>query len=294
LDIPLSLDKAKPSSIPNIRRVEIDPKDLKACEELRTQLRNVCISQPPGDRSGEELGEWIEMISASTVNIVRSNMKAPPKPNRHNRNGSSPEYLVLNRYLTVMINIRRHLTGQAGRHKWPSYHVQFGVRDEIDQLRSYAAGTIPDDDIGVRILSSTGLDPSHWLVVLPTVTTLNEQICLIRKAIHGRKRTEMRHRMETSYLNRERARREMKYRQFISALVGKQKTPFDMSKICKLDGEMECEPTKVHGILTEWFARWFAADRPVNETLHEDQRWADFLNDRTAFDTLLTTTSQPG
>jgi hypothetical protein len=86
----------------------------------------------------------------------------------------------------------------------------------------------------------------------------------------------------------------MKYRQFISALVGKQKTPFDMSKICKLDGEMECDPTKVHDILTEWFARWFAADRPVNETLHEDQRWADFLNDRTAFDTLLTTTSLPG
>jgi hypothetical protein len=99
--------------------------------------------------------------------------------------------------------------------------------------------------------------------------------------------------METVYLNRERARREMKYRQFISVLVGKQKTPFDMTKICKLDGEMECDPTKVHDILTEWFSRWFAADRPVSETLHEDQRWADFLNDRTAFDNLLSTTSLP-
>jgi hypothetical protein len=129
-----------------------------------------------------------------------------------------------------MINIRRHLTGQAGRHKWPSDYVPFGVRCEINQLLSFAAGTIPDDDIRHKIISSTGLYPSHWLVTLPTVTTLNTQICLIRKAIQRRKRTEMRLRMQTAYLNRERARREMKYRQFISTLVGKQRTPFDIPR----------------------------------------------------------------
>ena len=97
--------------------------------------------------------------------------------------------------------------------------------------------------------------------------------------------------MATTYRNREQALKERKYRQFISTLVGKKKIPFDMDRICNLDGEMECDPTKIHDILTEWFGRWFAADRPSEGTLHQDQLWADFLNDRSVFDELLAASS---
>lgn len=79
LDVPLSLDKSKPAAIPTIRRVEINPDDHLACEELRNQLRTLCAAQPPEDLSGEDLGQWIEMVCASTVNIVRAHIKPLPK-----------------------------------------------------------------------------------------------------------------------------------------------------------------------------------------------------------------------
>ena len=141
--------------------------DLLACEELRANLRITLLAQPPGDRAGEDLGEWIEMICASTVNIVRSHMKPLPKPNRHYSDGWSPEYLVLNRFLDTLINIRRHLTGQAGRYKWPSDYEHFGVREEIDKLRSFAAETLRNDEQRVRVLHTTGTAPTHWLVTPP-------------------------------------------------------------------------------------------------------------------------------
>ena len=114
---------------------------------------------------------------------------------------------------------------------------------------------LPDGDQRARVLLTTGVDPTHWLFTAPTITDLNTQICLLKKAVHGRKRMEKRWKMETTFLNREKARKERKYRLFISALVGKKKVPFDMSKICNLDGDMEADPEKVHDILTEWFAK---------------------------------------
>ena len=38
LDVPLSRDRVKSTPIPKIRRVEIDPKDVRACEELCSTL----------------------------------------------------------------------------------------------------------------------------------------------------------------------------------------------------------------------------------------------------------------
>ena len=151
----------------------------------------------------------------------------------------APEFVVLNKYLMTLFRIRRHLTGQKGRHKWPRAYVPIKVRIQIDQLRSFAAHQLPDGTKRTKLLHVTGLDPSHWLLNTPTVATINREVRLLLKAMHGRRRTDRRRMMATTYRNREQALKERKYRQFISALVGKQKIPFDMDRICNLDGEME-------------------------------------------------------
>jgi len=65
----------------------------------------------------------------------------------------------------------------------------------------------------------------------------------------------------------------------------------DMDKLVLLDGTNETDSMKIHDILTQWFGKWFALDRDQAGTLHEEQRWADFLNDRSIFDELLAGTA---
>ena len=144
LDVPLSLPSQKPSAIPKIRRVELDRKDTFTCEEYRAHLRALVLDQPPGDRRFEDLGEWVENLCASSVNIARSHMKATPKPSRTMRDGWSPTYKTLNIMLNTMIRIRQYLTGQARKAKWPEWYVQTGVRKQITQLLSSAVRELPD------------------------------------------------------------------------------------------------------------------------------------------------------
>ena len=90
----LSMPRVKPLAIRKIRRVELDRKDKFACDEFRAHLRILLYAQPAGDRSGEDLGEWIESICASSVNIVRAHMKPTPKASRRRHDGWTPTYHV--------------------------------------------------------------------------------------------------------------------------------------------------------------------------------------------------------
>ena len=131
LDVPLSLPPVKPPAIPKVRRVELDRKDLFTCEEYRAHLRILALDQPLTGRSGEDLGAWIEMICASSVNVARAHMKGSPKANKRMRNGWSSTYKVPNKMLNTMIRIRQDLTGQGNKKKWPDWYVHIGVRKQI-------------------------------------------------------------------------------------------------------------------------------------------------------------------
>ena len=88
------MPRTKMPVIRKIRRAELDRKDEFACEEFREHLRILLLAQPAGDRTGEDLGEWIENICASSVNIVRAHMKPTPKASRRRRDGWTPTYHV--------------------------------------------------------------------------------------------------------------------------------------------------------------------------------------------------------
>ena len=123
LDTPLSKPAEKPPSIPNVHRVELDRKDPAMCEEYRAHLRVFILDQSPDGRESEDLGEWVENICASSVNIVRAHMKPAPKASRHRRDGTSPTYKVLNKALATAIRIRQFLTGQGRKTKWQDWYA---------------------------------------------------------------------------------------------------------------------------------------------------------------------------
>ena len=110
LDTSLSTKSEKPPAIPTVRRVELDRKDTEMCEDYRAHLRIFVLAQPPLDRSGEDLGEWVFNVCASSVNICRAHMKTPPKASRHRRDGLTPTYKVHDRMHATIIRIRQFLT----------------------------------------------------------------------------------------------------------------------------------------------------------------------------------------
>ena len=193
--------------------------------------------------------------------------------------------------LNTMIRIRQYLTGQANKKKWPGWYVHIAVRKQIAQLLSTAAHELPDPDQRDKIINVTGRDPSYWLTTTPTAAAMTGEAKLILKAMQGRRRKEHRLKMTTCRRNREQARKERDYASWIKKLVGKERIPFDMDKLYMLDGSSECDSLKIHEILTEWFGKWFATDRDQADSLHDDRRWTEFLNDRDTFDELLACTA---
>jgi len=193
--------------------------------------------------------------------------------------------------LRTVIRIRQFLTGQGGKTKWPNWYAPSGVKNEIDRLLSFAHRELPDAEQRIAVLAVTGRDPSVWLTTLPTRDDMSTESIALLKAMHGRKRSEKRRQQTTLKKNREKSRLECKYARWLKTLVGKQRIPFDMDKLILLDGTTESDSLKIHDILTEWFGKWFALDRDQTGTLHDDQRWSDFLNDRSVFDDLLKDTT---
>ena len=137
------------------------------------------------------------------------------------------------------------------------------------------------------MLLSTRRDPTFWLTTMPTALDMTTEIRAMLKAMHGRRRSENRRKFKSARKNREQARQQQKYKRWIRTLVGKQRIPFDMDKLTRLDGTVECDSEQIHEMLTAWFGKWFAADRDRRGSFHHEQRWTEFLNDRDSFDDLL-------
>jgi hypothetical protein len=211
LETPLDKPVDKLLAIPTVRRVELDRKDLYSCEEYRAHLRILVTAQPAGDRTGEDLGVWIESICASSVNIARSHMKPPSKKNRRRRDGWTSTYFVLNKMMAAMIRIRQFLTVQAGKIQWQDWYAPIGVKKKIDRLRVFATRELPDFEQRDKVLQITGRDPTYWLTNMPTHLDMTTEIRAILKSIHGRKRSEKRREHRTLRRKKEQARLEGKY-----------------------------------------------------------------------------------
>ena len=132
LDTPLKTPAHHPSTpVRPIRRVELDRKDQAACEEMRTKLRAFHELHYDASLGIEDLSDWMELMCLSTVNIVRSHMRPPPKVNRRFSDGWSPTYRTMAAQLSSLVEIRRHLTGQGRRRRW------FGVAEEDAGVRKF-------------------------------------------------------------------------------------------------------------------------------------------------------------
>ena len=106
-------------------------------------------------RWGGNLGEWIESICTSSVNIVRAHMKPAPKSSRRRRDRWTPTYHLQMKMHDTFLKIRQFLTGQGGRVQWEQWYAPIGVKKEIDRLRTFAIRELRDHEKRDKVMMLT-------------------------------------------------------------------------------------------------------------------------------------------
>ena len=109
--------------------------------------------------------------------------------------------------------------------------------------------------------------------------------------MQGRARSELRKLMSEAAAKKEQDRKDHKFKCLIRAITAKAINPYTMETLQNVDGTMTSDPAEIHNILTVWFSKWFAYDRPIEGTLHEQDNWEKFLHDEAQFTSMLEGTS---
>ena len=172
-------------------RPDLKVSDRRILHEYRATLSEV-LYQLPAPGAGLAAAESdMELATRYTVQLVTDlSRRRPPS---HFKDGYSPEFMLRKWHLCAVLNIRRHLTGQHGKTRWISLaRIQNNIRYVYQVLRSRASGLGLSTTRVQDILR--GGDESYWIDLGASLSVAHctNLIINLKRALHGRKRQEMR------------------------------------------------------------------------------------------------------
>ena len=294
LEVPLAQSpRTNPTKVRKIRRVDLDRKVPGALAAFYDALRNCISLHTPDPADPTALGLLLEDICVTSTNATRLTLKPLMRRNKFHRDGWSPTYNVMAQQTRALTEIKRRLLGQHGRHRWRTdAAIHDGIRDIIQSWTTSAAAYRWRSAAELNdLLNCTGNAPDSWFNRVPTPHEIDIECAAVARKMQGRTRREIRALVSEANAKKEQDRVNHKFKRLIRAITAKAINPYTMETLQHPDGTMSSEPSEIHHVLTTWFQKWFQYDRDISSTLHEDNKWQEFLHDRAQFDLLLLNTS---
>ena len=202
--------------------------------------------------------------------------------------------MVLKEQLRSWVEILRRLTGSGGRRPWKPHERNLGVQYWVAKWgRAVEQYTWRDEEQRRRALSMTGRNPEHWrLRTDVTVSDCEEEIRAVLRALHGRRRKELRRQISENCRRREQRRVDRQLASVISSMTNKFSPSMEMDELRIDDERSTAEPMEIHNHLTEWFEGAYRGSERTGRGVHAPGAdWQSFLSDRAAYDQFLEHTS---
>ena len=176
-------------------RTEVNRSDKRLIPVFQERMLDMLHQLPPPGATQDTAELDMECLTQFTVQLVKEvTDKYKPSGRRSTSYKNSPEFMLRKRHLCLVISLKRLMCGLHGKSKWSLHHqVTKGIQYMYTTLRAHAASMGMKDDMITRILRSSGGGEEFWAQVpLITGVVCDDQIAKHRKALHGRKRLEMR------------------------------------------------------------------------------------------------------
>ena len=273
-------------------RPEIPRGDRHQVTEFKTAIRDAMRQVTEVAVTSAEAEFALDTASAFTVQMVRSINTAHGRNRGGKRkDGYSPEYVLRKFHLCAVIEIRRHLTGQHGKKRWPDFvSARSGMQYIFRVLTSRGESMGISQKEITKILSVDMASPDYFMSLpsSPSPQACDEAIRVLRHKLQGRMRTDMRlaHKGFMSYIeaNREKGRLKPIVKAVLGSHAGrKHQDGLQMDSVTTDSGKVIGDPAAVHSMWTKHFQSVYAIPKQFDNELHRTEDWEPIIEDRQRF-----------
>ena len=271
-----------------VRRVELDLEDVIATQALQDLMLKLTgdYEDEFDNMTVEQIKDMTKEVCNQSVKVVRHHMKRQFKGSKKMKDGWSPTYCVLCSQLDAFELIKSHLLAQGSKHRWRNESDRrVGVRKILKTWGDDADYYQWEDGKKGKLLNITGNSYSWWMLKKEySIDEIVAEIKLIKKKMHGRKRTELRMQINQAVRLREQGRLDNKLKKLIASITEKQINMYAMETLNVSSEAILNNPADIHNNLTEWFKKWYGRNEYSNQGIHSSSDWSSFFETREGFD----------
>eukprot|EP01034_Spumella_vulgaris_P036599 gene36599-45138_t len=279
--------------------------DLSHKEKItnyQTELLNLSEQVDFTTLDPEQTLRKLSSLSQTALQLTQDPRKRKVGYRSPYKDGYSPTLIAHKHHLLALIEIRRHLTGQAKRAKWRTHHnFHQGIHRITTHWEKSVLKVLPAKGTGDKnpytVMNITRHDPQHLRTLSPeylTVTTIDAQIDELKHRLHGITRTALRQQINENTKAREELREQGKLRRVIKSILGQHDLHNDLSTLRTPhptdpdNHTITTDPEQIHNHLTTAHGKIFnTPPHHSNSPLqHPDVDWHRALTDQTYFNSV--------
>jgi hypothetical protein len=218
--------------------------------------------------------EYILRISISSAELVEK-LFGKSKRRAKQKDGWSPTMMAMIFALESAVTVRRHVRGFAKHKRWVEATFPKGIARIRRRLRARTLRL--GEGAEQLLLIPDGHDSWKDLTLQEVALRVGEVIIRIKGRLHGRKRTELRTKINRWTEKREGMRLAGKIGYVIRSMLEKPSLGYSLQEL-QLEDDIIVDDRDIHGKVTEHFRRWFERKVPCNPEgmCHESSNWRDF------------------
>ena len=275
---------------PTKPRVDLPLGDPRQVADFRRRLQEAVSHIPYEGDESKAAEQYLENLTAFIVDTTEEiNNSYRSTPRSTFKDGFSPAFLITKWHLQSIIEIRRHLLGRKGRHRWTrSNERQWDLNLILTtlQTRAHSLGC-SKEDVDV-ILNSTGKGPQWWMQQNFTIQDCDAEIKTLKQQMHGRRRQDNRKKWKKRTAWLEQMAEQGKSGKIIKAVLKaqagrKHRDGLNLDVVKDGTGKQFVTPESVHDAATTGFQSWYAMPNEYRDTLHTIPDWRPHLHDYDAF-----------
>ena len=250
-------------SIPSEPGVDLDLSDIRACKRFHTALEKLAASESFVELAAADPCAALEQASLASSKTARKVQRKKKKGSGKRKDGWSPLFLAYKQHLLMLLEVRRHMWGQARRSLWgPGRDCSLDIARLTEVWEASVAGILWDSSISdafnqdniQAVLNVTGMGPERWRLF----TGNRQQLVIcemdrVRSLMQGRRRTEMRRSINDNVRKREDLRAQGKIGKVIRSILGTQREFFGMDSVRTLSGDVLTDAVDIHATMTAHF-----------------------------------------
>ena len=262
----IHLPKGGTDPLPSSRDIPPPPPRILHRENKRVTDRYRKIVKTKVARLPDSLSPSDRLAHIAKISVDACPQPGDKPPSFYNsskfRDGWSPLYIAHLTALSSISEMRQHISGASKRRLWRHseerregiHRVTTEWETQLDKL------TWPSEEDKITAFG-LGRGPYYWRSIEPLdcnylTRELMQLEKLLKKQMHGRKRSEWRHAINTQSAAREKARQQGRKAAVIRSIFGTHKERYDMNLLRLPDGSTQTDPIAIHETFANHFEQW--------------------------------------